>query len=168
MRSYNDLNMYYQGGDLKIKLRSLKSLDGSPNHITGNFICRLNDITSLVGGPQYVDKNYDCSWNQLTDLDGIPSTIAILGAFGNNITSLVGIHKIIKSCERFYFDTNKITVGGIGLLLISNLVNIENGAEEEIIDPFKIIINYLGQGTKGMMECSKELISKGYTPYAKL
>ena len=47
--------------------------------------------------------------------------------------------------------------------MIANLTKISKHTE-----PFKIISKYLGTGTKGMMECSKELISSGYNQYAKL
>ena len=185
MPNFNDLTMEYQGGNLTISHTNIDSLVGCPNHITGQFNCQRNELTSLVGGPQKVDSDYDCNHNPLTSLVGAPNIISgdfctwhselpnlvgspsiILGDYfctRNKITSLVGLHKIIKQCYGFYFDTEKIIEGGIGLLLISELVDISNSTE-----PFKIIRKYLGAGTKGMMECSKELTAKGYAPYAKL
>ena len=163
MRSYKDLNIVYTGGTMRI-INPLDSLAGCPNHITGDFSCQTNFLTSLVGGPQKVDGNYYCSINNLTDLVGCASHIGdTLKCRSNNITSLVGIHKIVKSCKSFVFDECEITEGGIGLLLISNLTDISDTKV-----PFNIIANYLGTGTKGMMECSKELTAKGYDNYAKL
>ena len=164
MRNYNDLNLNYKGGNLSIKQDNLTSLDDCPHHITGWFICNINNLTSLVGGPQKVDGYYDCNDNLLTDLVGCASHIEQTLYFSHNqITSLVGIHKIIKSCKSMSFTPRKIKEGGIGLLLIENLTYIS-----ESYTPFEIIQSYLGSGTKGMMECSKELKAKGWAEYAKL
>ena len=79
------------------------------------------------------------------------------------ITSLVGIHKIIKSCSIIHFHCDEIKEGGIGLLLIDNLYEISN-----YLAPFAIISSYLGSGTKGIMACRNELIENGYENHAKL
>ena len=166
MQNCKIIGKKYQSGDWDISKKKLVSLEGSPNHITGRFDCSYNNykLKSLVGGPQRVDGDYDCEINQLTDLVGCASHIGgTLFARQTNITSLVGIHKIIKSCQVIYFDADPITQGGIGLLMIANLYEISYNTE-----PFKIIQSYLGTGTKGMMECSKELKAKGWAEYAKL
>ena len=164
MRSYKELNIQYQGGDLELYNKKLESLDGCPQHITGHFNCSYNELTSLVGGPQKVDDCYICYNNQLTDLVGCASHIGgKLLCDDNQITSLAGIHKIIKSCKQIKFDDHKIIEGGIGLLMIGDLTQISSDT-----DPFIIIEKYLGKGTKGMMECSKELKARGYEQYAKL
>ena len=164
MQSYKDLNIDYQGGDLKIDIKKLTSLGGCPNHITWDFDCYANSLTSLVCGPQQVDGHYSCQHNQLTDLVGCASHIGgILNCCYNNITSLVGIHKIIKSCNEIWFDDLKIVHGGIGLLLVENLEVIHGSPEQ-----YTIFNRYLGTGTKGMMACRDELIKKGLEEYAKL
>ena len=164
MRNYNDLNKNYQSGDLDINGEHIDSLAGCPQHITGVFNCRYNNLSSLVGGPETVDGNYICRINNLTSLSGCASHIGGSLFIANNpITSLVGIHKIIKSCSRIFFDDSNITEGGIGILLIANLSGFSNNDEQ-----FRIITKYLGTGTKGMMECRKELIARGYANYAKL
>ena len=168
MRSYNDLTVEEQllkYDNLNICGKELNSLVGCPEHIPGAFDCNDNKLTSLVGGPQRVDGHYNCRYNHLTSLDGCASHISgMLYTNGNSIPSLVGIHKIIKSCNGIMLNTIKITEGGIGLLLIDNLTQIYPNGKT----PFQIISTYLGTGTKGMMECRKELISKGYADYAKL
>ena len=165
MRSYKDLNYEYNGGDLFLGATNLVSLEGIPSHITGRFDCKENKLTSLVGGPRIVDNYYICRDNQLTDLVGSPSHIGMeFDCRFNKITSLVGVHKIIKSCKYFDFDNDLILNGGIGLLLIDGLTDITKYKSPQ----FQIISKYLGTGTKGMMECSKELIANGYCDYAKL
>ena len=164
MRSYNDINGKYQGGDLYLNDCNLSSLATMPSEIIGSVECEYNKLTNLVGGPQHVTGDYRCGNNQLTDLVGCASHIGGRMVFwNNNITSLVGIHKIIKSCSSIRFDSNKITQGGIGLLLIENLTSMTTDYL-----PFVIIESYLGKGTKGMMACRSELIEKGYENHAKL
>ena len=164
MLSYEDWGFEYTHGDLDISYKKIDSLEGCPQHITGKFECSNNNLTSLVGGPQRVDGDYDCDENGLTDLVGCASHITgRIYWYNTRITSLVGIHKIIKSCKSISFGESIIKEGGIGLLLINDLCRISNSSY-----PFKIISKYLGQGTKGMMECSKELTAKGYERYAKL
>ena len=165
MPSYNELPTNYINGDFIISpFSTFKTLMGCPDVITGDFSCDHTDITSLVGGPQQVGYDYYCTNTHITNLIGCASHIGGTLCFqDSNITSLVGIHKIIKSCNQFVFNPGKITEGGIGLLMIANLNFISKQTE-----PFKIIKKYLGQGTKGMMECSKELKAKGFESYAKL
>ena len=165
MPSYKDLGIDYTSGHLNITNVQLVSLSGCPEHISGDIRARANKLTSLVGGPQIVDWHYSCHMNKLTSLVGCASHIGGIFDYRSNdtMTSLVGIHKIIKSCKQIHFNSDKITQGGIGLLLIANLTDITYCSL-----PFKIISNYLSTGTKGMMECRTELISKGYANYAKL
>ena len=163
---FNSLNKLYTFGDLDVSGYNIKSLEQCPEVITGNFSCSVNQLTSLVDGPQQVYGHYFCYGNQLTDLVGCASHITgILDMKNNNITSLIGIHKIIKSCTSISLNTDKITEGGIGVLLINNLEKIGNYSNRRA---FKIIEQYIGYGTKGMMECRKELTAKGYAVYAKL
>ena len=165
MPSYKDLNIDYQGGHLYVMDKSLETLDGCPSVISGTFECQVNWLPTLVGGPSIVNGSYGCIYNRLTDLVGCASHIGgmLYCHHNNQITSLVGIHKIIKSCQGMYFDAHNIIHGGIGLLMIENLTDISSDNEQ-----FKIIKSYLGKGTKGMMECRAELIAKGYNQYAKL
>ena len=165
MRNYNDVVKEYKGGDFSISDSKITSLIGCPDYITGDFACSYNELYSLMGGPQKVDGYYRCVNNNLTDLTGCASHIGgMFACYENDITSLVGIHKIIKSCKSIQFNDNNIKQGGIGLLLIENLTKISSTASE----PFQIIKSYLGTGTKGMMECSKELKANGWAEYAKL
>ena len=166
MLNCEELGKRYKNGSFSINKQNLDSLIGCPEHIMGEFSCHDNNLTNLIGGPQSIDGSYLCYRNSLTDLVGCASHIGGSLYFHRNpITSLVGIHKIIKSCQNISFDNTQITHGGIGLLLIANLKSITTLFSSK---QFQIISNYLDTGTKGMMECSKELISKGYVNYAKL
>ena len=158
-------------GSYTCSSNQLTDLTGCPEVITGTFNCSENELSSLVGGPQQVDKNYNCQYNEkITNLIGCASHIGgELALLHCNITSLIGIHKIIKSCNSIKINDFRIKQGGIGLLMIANLIDIVNhNNPSDLSKQFKIIKKYLGQGTKGMMACSKELISNGYDEYAKL
>ena len=87
----------------------LNSLKGSPVHVTGNFNCSNIKLTSLVGEQQKVDDGYACWDAQITALDSWASHIGLgINCEKNNITSLVDIHKTIKSCKSFSFDSKKL------------------------------------------------------------
>jgi hypothetical protein len=74
----------------------LKSLNGSPKWVGGDFDCSENDLTTLKGGPEYVGGNYSCILNELTDLEGSPSKVdGDFHFFANNIISLKGAPEYI-------------------------------------------------------------------------
>ena len=162
--TYDQIVNDYKGGDVDIKFDKLTEFKDCPQHITGYFACWMTPLTSLVGGPQRVDGKYLFSRTEVSSLDGCASYIGdTLNFQETKVSSLVGIHKIIKHCPEITFDGKNIIEGGIGMLLIDGLSCITAHTE-----PFYIIEKYLGSGAKGMMECSKELISRGYEAYAKL
>ena len=165
MKNCENIFTGYSGGTINITRRRLESLVGCPEVVSGDFFCARNDeLQNLVGGPKHVTGDYSCGSNKITSLEGCASHIGhILSCPDTNITSLVGIHKIVKSCQSIEFDCIDIKQGGIGLLLIENLTDISSEYA-----PFYIIKSYLGTGTKGMMACRAELISRGYEDYAKL
>ncbi len=39
----------------------LKTLEGCPDEVEGNFSCANTQIVNLLGGPDYVEGNFDCS-----------------------------------------------------------------------------------------------------------
>ncbi|MGF6348207.1 DUF4116 domain-containing protein [Variovorax sp. W2I14] len=56
-------------------LPALRSLEGSPHEIGGDFICARNNLSSLEGGPAKVGGVYDCSSNELSSVKGAPSYV---------------------------------------------------------------------------------------------
>jgi len=83
--------------------------------------------------------------------------------YGNKLTSLVGIHKIIKSCQAIYLSKNPIKESGLGLLLIKDLKCIDSE-----LPALQIIRKYLGKGKRGMIDCQTELIKAGFKDFAKI
>ncbi len=112
-----------------------------------------------------VSRHFSCGWNRLTSLEGAPSIVG--GDFwcaGNRLTTLVGVHRILRRIGgRLYITENRITSGGIGLVLVEGLIEI-------IADQpaFEIINGFLGQGKKGLLRCQEALIEAGFGEFAQL
>ena len=56
---------------------SLKSLEGAPKEVGGDFICfNCKSLTSLEGAPKEVGGNFDCGYcDSLTSLEGAPKEV---------------------------------------------------------------------------------------------
>lgn len=61
------------GGEFNISETGIKSLKGSPKRV-GIFGCNDNNIKSLVGGPEHTDGTYDVGNCLLTSLEGAPKS----------------------------------------------------------------------------------------------
>jgi len=71
---------------------NLKSLEGTPEKVHGQFECKDNKLETLIGGPKFVKFSYDCSGNNLTNFEGLADEIGgALYATKNPITSLKGL-----------------------------------------------------------------------------
>ncbi len=130
-----------------------------------------NLLTTLKGCPEKVDIFY-CSDNLLTNLEFAPKYMMTFGFENNKITSLVGIHKNIIECDYIEMSNNVIEEGGIGLIFIKNLHELDDfylkGCGTDFINASKIINKYLGQGKSGLLECQEELEEAGLGQFAKL
>ncbi len=108
---------------------------------------------------------FDCSQNRLTSLEGAPSAVG--GNFychTNRLTSLEGVHRILRQIDmRLDITRNKFTSGGIGLLLVKGLEEIN--ADQPA---FGIINEFLGQGKKGLLRCQEVLHETGLEEFARL
>lgn len=70
---------------------NIKSLQGCPHEVGGNFSVSFNHLTSLVGGPIEVGGNYWCDCNLLTSLRGSAMVIGEhLDCQNNQLTDLSG------------------------------------------------------------------------------
>jgi hypothetical protein len=83
--------------DLNISDNKLKSLEGCPSKIGGNFSCDNNMIETLEDlSPTLQVSNFSCQNNKLKDLRGCPSVIKELNVSNNPLTSLKGMPKPIN------------------------------------------------------------------------
>ena len=86
---------------------NLTSLAGAPETVGGNFDCGSNNLTSLAGAPETVGGNFDCDNNNLTSLEGAPQTVVEdFWCQRNNLTSLEGAPKTVRN---FYCSENNLT-----------------------------------------------------------
>lgn len=116
----------------------LRSLNGAPHTVGGNFDCRDNLLTSLEGGPSSVGGNYTCEKNQLVTLNGSPTEFN--GSFdcrNNHLTSLDGIPRRVKN----------LLTGGNPNLVISEMPC-------EISENFSVQSNAKVESLKVLFRCN--------------
>ena len=86
---------------------NLKSLEYSPNYVSGSFNCNSCDITSLKGSPEKVEGEFNIALNpNITSLEGSPIIVGKFHSSVNNLTSLIGAPKFVKTS--FSVDANYI------------------------------------------------------------
>ncbi len=112
-----------------------------------------------------VGSDFGCGWNRLTSLEGAPSAVG--GNFScsdTRLTSLRGVHRILRRIDgRMYIRGNEIVSGGIGLVLVEGLTEID--ADQPA---FEIIEKYLGQGNRGVLRCQEALHEANLGEFAKI
>ncbi len=132
--------------------------------VSGDFDCSQNRLTSLEGAPGSVGGYFSCNVNRLTSLVDAPGVVA--GNFWcieNLLTSLVGVHRILKRVGGvLHIKGNEIMSGGIGLILVEGLTEIDTDQPA-----FEIINEYLGQGNRGVLLCQEALHEAGFEEFAK-
>lgn len=75
--------------------RYLKSLEGFPNYVGGNFYCGACEIESLEHGPQYVGRQYEISETWIKNLEYCPTDVGNFLCFSNNyLTSFDGAEQM--------------------------------------------------------------------------
>ncbi len=155
---------------VNIRSNDLVTIPAEFGEIGNFFDCSFNKLTSLKNAPRKVGTSFKCDDNKLTSLEGCPETMITLSAEGNDIQSLVGIHKMIKSCEYLNLNWNKnINEGGIGLILIPKLRTFTCiDAKPDFHDAMEIIKKYLGKGKAGLLDCQEELEEAGLERFATL
>ncbi len=83
---------------------------------------------------------------------------------GNRLTSLVGVHRILRRIDGgLYLWGNPIASGGIGLLLVEGLTEIY--ANQFAL---RIVWQHLGQGKRGLLRCQEALHEAGFEAFARL
>ena len=79
-------------GDFISDDKSLTTLEGCPNYVSGSFTCVHNHLTDLKGSPRHIGGNFYCNDNKLTTLVGGPDYVG--GNYGcedNNLNTLIGL-----------------------------------------------------------------------------
>ena len=99
-------------GYFSCSYNQLKSLEGCPSQVGGDFYCSYNNqLTNLEGCPFHVNGNFYCSSNNLKSLEGSPNYVGgNFNCYNNELKSLEGCPKEIKGifyCDKNLHDTNE-------------------------------------------------------------
>jgi len=137
-------------GDFIISGNLIKSLQGCPETVGGNFNCSSNkNLKSLEFGPKYVGADYLCYECSLESLEGSPEEIKGTFNFSNNwVENLSGSPRKVK--ENFVGKLNFLEsvedspdfVGG-DFNLAQNNITFLRGCTNEILGDFHMNHNNL-------------------------
>lgn len=104
----------------------IKSLDGCPERVTGNFMCNATGIETLEGGPSYVGGNYDANnCTYLVSLKGGPRRVDgnfKVGTFSGRSGARTGKLASLQGCP--------VIVGGDFDCRNNNLNSLKGGPKE--------------------------------------
>ena len=79
----------------------IKSLEGCPEIVNGDFRADRCGLTSLKGAPRVVTGEFCCCENRLTSLEGGPEKVGSYTVTSPIVTSFVGSPKTVKRTFRF-------------------------------------------------------------------
>ncbi len=138
-----------------------------------------NSLRSLYGVPEFCRAAFICSKNKLQSFEHAPITIAKHADFSNNlIRSMCGINDRIQAIGgSLNVSNNPIEEGGIGVLLISSIKEIQydfttqTKNAKEFKQAVRIINSYLRQEKRfkaHLLTCANELDDAGLGRFAKL
>lgn len=148
----------YVAGDFSCEKNHLQTLQGCPHTVRGHFFCNNNELKSLEGGPEEVGMIFDCRNNQLTSLEGSPRIVK--GHFfchNNPLTSLKGIPDEIGGELGLDYDQQ---LPLLRCLVATKGVEFDNHGEYHYCEDIAKIINkFAGQGKRGVLNCTKELLT---------
>ncbi len=192
LKSFDNMPQHV-GGLFAVGNNMFESLEGCPSNING-LNAKRNKLTTLKGCPH--THSISVQHNQLTSLEYLPEGhYDTLDFSHNNITTLVDIHKRIKSIIQLCIINNPIQEGGIGLLAIPGLKYEEliiqemdikgtilmtwfphkpkpevSSEQQDTLNALTIIKNYLKYDNpkKYMLQCTDELVEAGYERFAIL
>jgi hypothetical protein len=152
---YLPLKFNYVSGDFDCSYNhGLKSLEGSPQTVGGDFNCYSSGLKTLEGCPQTVSGDFDCSKSELKTLKGSPQTVG--GAFlctNNKLKTLEGcpqtvngyfncVDNKLKDLEYFPEVNGNVYIEGntVNLLVCTFIENADSFMIEDFID-YEIVRN---------------------------
>lgn len=136
---------------LNLAAGHLKSLEGCPQKVPGDFALGSYKGENFVGGPAIVKGNYTLSANPyLESLDGLASEI--------------GEKLVLRYDPRLPLLRALVAKKGIGMYAP------EDGSSQMVAQLHKVekILNkYKGQGTMAIFDCQKDLEDAGFEAHAR-
>ena len=130
------------GGDFDCASTQVGSLQHAPQHVGGNLDVRFCNLKNFVGGPQWVGGAYYARRNPITSLDGLPDRIP--GEFDFEWYPELPVLKALVA------------------------KTVEARQATDVVEPVTIILNkYAGQGKPGALKAAAELIRAGFKGNAR-
>ena len=119
---------------------SLKTLEGCPRIVNSYFECEFTNITSFQGAPREINGNLYCRNNQFVSLQGMPDKIK--GEIWIDYNQKLPLLRLL------------VSDGGVSFRMDAREQHYALQIEE-VLNKFK------GQGKRGVLDCSRELINLG-------
>ena len=170
-------------GDFDVSNQKLKSLEGCPEIVEGQFDCSFNyDLTNLSGGPHTVTDQYRANHCNLENLVGVATDIGedLYVRHNLKLASLAGVvkvHSYIVADDCHITDLSALPKGlymfisswhrnlpMLRMVLGSPAMTVHRQPPEleQIMD------RYANQGRDAVIPCAAELHKSGYEGNAKL
>jgi hypothetical protein len=127
--------------------------------VGGNYRVQINQLNTLEGAPLRSDGDFMCYRNKLKNLIGLPETMTgqTLDCTDNPLDSLIGLPLGLKSLEMSYSPTLPLM-----RTLTAEQVVFDDYQKWNQGEQVEAVLNrYAGLGKRGMMKCASELLTLG-------
>jgi hypothetical protein len=155
-------------GDFGVENCRLLDLQGAPREVGGYVNASSNRLTSLEGFPATVGGSVFLGDNMLTSLQGLPATLSDdLEIHRNNLSSLEGLPSSITGWLTLDYTPTMPLLRTLSALHV-NLIVLEG--DRDLKRTISKIINdpkWIGQGKRGAIRCQKALIAAGFEGNAR-
>jgi hypothetical protein len=150
--------------------KSLTSLIGTPEYVSGDFSIDHNPITSMTGGPKEVGGHYYCRKTNISSLTGAPLKIGGCLSLNNNphLHSLEGINQIKTMNNWIMLHNTPITSHILGVFFIKGCKGISAIHDCPLGKAVEILNRHIGKGRAGLLACTNELIGAGLADFAQI
>ena len=149
--------------------KNLRTLEGCPLEIEGDFDASFNLLSKLTSFPHWVSGSILLNSNKLTSLQGLPDTVSDnLEIQDNPLESLDHLPKSIAWVTLTYSPTIPLlrTLGALHVELIVPM-QYKRGNEGKFQQLHKILNSYAGKGKRALFDCQKELEDAGFEENAR-
>lgn len=151
--------------DFSLDEASINQIPIPLGRISGDFNASVNTLTTFNNFPTHVDDHFFCYDTQISSFENLNiqcgGSVDLL--MNRNLNDFRGVHKhITKMNGTFKFDLEHVHVGGLGIMLIDGIKQIDCG-DKNINDIFN---KYLKSGQ--VFEAQEHLIDGGYAYLARV
>lgn len=163
------------GGSFKAQNCELNSLEHSPREVGETFDVSTNHLTSLAHGPERVGESYDCSNNRLRSPHRLPTVVPKdLRLEKNPFEDLKGLPMKVGGALHVTYKSD-LPMLSIALVDFDALILHDEASNPKdrssrmpsCMQVTKIFKAHRGEGRRGVIAVSNDLIDAGYTENAK-